>query len=158
MLSGTYFDVQFPYLEAFYKHCSCKSLAVKSSFLFITKLTFMNSCLLTLLSSSGFKLQAKVSIRLVPHLLPGEEMEYLPFKLQLLHFFPLSSYTPSTHISISIHNTRFFGNLDKQLQCHVNGGYLRRYTQSKHKWSGKAWDIIDMTAFVKNLRPYHWHT
>ena len=54
-------------------------------------------------------------------------------------------------MSISILNTRFFGNLDKSLKYHVNGGYLRRYTHP-HKWSGKVWDMSDMTAFRKNFK------
>ena len=28
----------------------------------------------------------------------------------------------------------------------VNRGYLRAHTQSKHKWSDKVWDMIDMTT------------
>ena len=55
-------------------------------------------------------------------------------------------------MSISILNTRFFGQLDDHLKYHVNGGYLRGYTQSKHKWSDKVWDMINMTAFGKNFK------
>ena len=55
-------------------------------------------------------------------------------------------------MSISILNTRFFGKLDDHLKYHVNGGYLRGYTQSKHKWSDKVWDMINMTAFGKNFK------
>jgi hypothetical protein len=54
-------------------------------------------------------------------------------------------------MSVSILKTRFFGNLDKLLQYHINRGYLCRYTQSKHKWSDKVWDRINMTAFGKNF-------
>jgi hypothetical protein len=55
-------------------------------------------------------------------------------------------------MSIFILNTRFFGKLDEHLKYHHNGGYLRGYTQSKHKWSDKVWDMIDMTAFGKNFK------
>jgi hypothetical protein len=55
-------------------------------------------------------------------------------------------------MSISILHTRFFGKLDDHLKYHVNGGYLRGYTQSKHKWSDKVWDMINMTAFGKNFK------
>jgi hypothetical protein len=55
-------------------------------------------------------------------------------------------------MSISILNTRFFGKLNKHLKYHVNGGYLRGYTQSKHKRPDKVRDMIDMTAFGKNFK------
>ena len=55
-------------------------------------------------------------------------------------------------MSNSILNTRLFGILCKHLKNHVNGSYLHGYTQSKHKWSDKVWDMIDMTAFGKNFK------
>ena len=51
------------------------------------------------------------------------------------------SHVRSTQMSISILNTRFFGNLDENMKYHVKG-YLHGYTQSKHKWSDKVWDMI----------------
>ncbi|KAI2511592.1 hypothetical protein MHU86_2846 [Fragilaria crotonensis] len=61
-------------------------------------------------------------------------------------------HLPSTQISISILQTRFHGNLDEHLRYHINGGYLRQYTQTRHKWPAKVWDTIDMTALGRNLK------
>jgi hypothetical protein len=59
------------------------------------------------------------------------------------------AHIQSTQMSISILHTRFFGELNDSLKYPVNGGYLHGYTQSKHKWSDKVWDMMDMTAFGK---------
>jgi hypothetical protein len=63
-----------------------------------------------------------------------------------------TNHIPTMQMSISILNTRFFGNLDEHIRYHVNGGYLREYTQSRHKWPDHVWDMIDMTAFGKNFK------
>ena len=63
-----------------------------------------------------------------------------------------TAHIPAMQMSISILNTRFFGNLDEHIRYHVNGGYLRNYTQTRHKWSDKVWDMIDMTAFGRNVK------
>ena len=47
-------------------------------------------------------------------------------------------HLPATQISISILQTRFYGNLDEHLRYHINRGYLRQYTQTRHKWSDKV--------------------
>ena len=62
------------------------------------------------------------------------------------------SHIWSVLMSCPILNTRFFGDLFKHLRYQVNGGYLCGPTQSKHKWSDKLWDMIDMTAFGKNFK------
>lgn len=48
-----------------------------------------------------------------------------------------TEHIPSIKMSISILNTRFFGNIDEHIRYHVNGGYLRGYTQSRQQWSQK---------------------
>ena len=61
-------------------------------------------------------------------------------------------HLPSTKMSITIHKTRYHGNLDANLRYHINGGYLRGYLQHLNSWSHSVWNTIDFCAFGRNLK------
>jgi hypothetical protein len=63
----------------------------------------------------------------------------------------VTAHIPSMQMSISILNTRFYCKIDEHIRYHVNGSYLRKYTQTRHNWSDKVWDMIDMNAFGRNF-------
>lgn len=64
-----------------------------------------------------------------------------------------TAHLPCTKISISINKVRYYGNMDNNLQYHINGGYLRNYLQITHAgWTTKVWDNVDMEAFSRHLK------
>jgi hypothetical protein len=63
-----------------------------------------------------------------------------------------TEHIPAAKMSISILNTRYYGNVDDHIRYHINGGYLRCYTQGRHSWSDKVWNMIDMEAFGRNFK------
>ena len=63
-----------------------------------------------------------------------------------------TEHLPSTQVSISINQTRYYGNLDANLRFHINGGYLRNFLQNKHNWTNEVWDKVDLPAFGRNLK------
>jgi hypothetical protein len=73
---------------------------------------------------------------------------------------PTPAHIPSTQISITINKHRYASNIDANIRFQINGGYLRRYLQTKHKWTDKTWNNIDIPAlgrFLKSLSLAH-HT
>jgi hypothetical protein len=64
----------------------------------------------------------------------------------------VTAHIPSMQMSISILTTRFYYKLDEHIRYHVNGSNLCNYIQTRHNWSDKVWDMIDMNAFGRNFK------
>jgi hypothetical protein len=65
----------------------------------------------------------------------------------------------ATKVSITINHILYASNIDDNIRFQVNGGYIRRYLQAKHKWSDTIWDSINLPAFGRHLKslslPHH---
>ena len=60
----------------------------------------------------------------------------------------------------TINKHRYASNIDANLRFQINGGYLRRYLQTKNKWTDTTWNNINIPAlgrFLKSLSLAH-HT
>ena len=69
-----------------------------------------------------------------------------------------TAHIPAIRVSISINKVRYYGNLNANIRFHVNDAYLRNYLQTKHKWTNKQWDKVDIPSFgrhLKKLPPKH---
>jgi hypothetical protein len=65
---------------------------------------------------------------------------------------PTTEQIDTTKVSITINNLRYASNIDGNLRFQINGGYLRRYLQSKHGWSNSTWSTINLPAFGRHLK------
>ena len=58
----------------------------------------------------------------------------------------------STAISVTILNTRFYGNIDNNIRYHINGSYMKAYLQRRNAWSETVWNFIDIKAFGRHFK------
>jgi len=70
-----------------------------------------------------------------------------------------TKHIAATKISLTINHIRYSSNLDDNIRFQINGGYIRRYYQTKHNWSNRTWDSINLPAFGRHLKslplPHH---
>jgi hypothetical protein len=67
-----------------------------------------------------------------------------------------TDHVSGTNISLSINGIRIVGHVASCIRYHINGYHLRRYIQSRNRWSDKTWNRIDiegMGRFQSLLSP-----
>ncbi len=63
-----------------------------------------------------------------------------------------TEHIAATKISITINHIRYSSNIDDNIRFQINGGYIRRFLQAKHKCSNTTWDSINLPAFGRHLK------
>jgi hypothetical protein len=62
-----------------------------------------------------------------------------------------TEHIAATKVLLTINHISYSSNINDNIRFQINGGYIRRFLQAKHKCSNRTWDSINLPAFGRHL-------